>query len=172
MDLSNGLIINFPLYFLKFHPRKSKPSWMDVSFVFSSDRINPLCSRNSFSIAFMSINVFLSESLFPTLHKDIRFFQRPLPPTYCIFLTIDLPTNGNAWGLPCSATSIIAMYLDSVYRPEVLCLSLHGIIVTTTAQTSCLFGLGVSTTFHLFSKWRPLQQFTYVNHIHLFLAIE
>jgi len=64
------------------------------------------------------------------------------------------------------------MYLDSVYRPEVLCLSLCSTIVITTALTSCLFGLGVSTTFHLFSEWRPLQQFTYVNHIHLFLAIE
>jgi hypothetical protein len=39
------------------------------------------------------------------------------------------------------------MCLDSVYRPEVLCPSRHGIIVITMTLTSYLFGLGVTTTF-------------------------
>ena len=62
-DLSEGLIISFPLYFLKFQPRKSKPSWIDVNFVFSSDRINPLCPKNAFSISFISVSVSLSDAV-------------------------------------------------------------------------------------------------------------
>ena len=100
-------------------------------------------------------------SLFPTSSAS-----------YVLYLSHDWPTlNRNVWGLPCFATLIIVMYLDSVYRPEVLCLSLCSTIVITTALTSRLLAQ-VFQPLSPVHEWRPLQQFTFVNHIHLSLAIE
>lgn len=48
------IIISFSLYFLKFQPRKSKPSSMLVTTVFSSESSNPRSARNSRISSFAS----------------------------------------------------------------------------------------------------------------------
>jgi hypothetical protein len=45
MDFLEGFMRSFPLYFLKFQPKKSKPSFIWVICVFSLDSSSPLCFR-------------------------------------------------------------------------------------------------------------------------------
>ncbi len=73
IDFLDGLTRSLPLYFLKFHPRKSKPVSIWVIKVFSSDSSRPLYSKKSFINSLTSSAI---SSVFAVTIKSSAYLQK------------------------------------------------------------------------------------------------
>jgi hypothetical protein len=77
IDFLDGFTRSLPLYFLKFHPRKSKPLSIWVINVFSSDNSRPLSFRKTLINSLTSLAI---SSVFAVTIKSPNKKKRLLPP--------------------------------------------------------------------------------------------